>query len=155
MTFRNRTWLPLYIFALGTVLILSGCSTLNGGSEGTEGVPSPEQAQPVPAYYDFEDVPTPPELAIVPEETHVFQGEKFKAGILMLKGRVEPTSLFDYFKQGMPREGWHLMGSFHSARSVLVFDKAGKFCVINIYETSLTTYAEIYVAPVSADTLSQ
>lgn len=102
-----------------------------------------------PMFYDFEDIPAPAELDLVPSDSYVFQSGGYKAGVLTLKGRVDTNSLINFFQMAMPRENWKLKGGFRYRRSVMIFEKPDKVCVINISEKMYYTYVEIYVAPTS------
>jgi len=100
-------------------------------------------------FYDFQDIPVPAELELVAGDSYVFQSAALKAGMLTFRGRVEAGSLTSFFQMALPRENWKLKGGFRYRRTVLIFDKQEKVCVINIYEKMFYTYAEIYVVPAS------
>ena len=70
-------------------------------------------------------------------------------GFLTLRGRVDPNSVMNFFASGLPREGWRLKGEFRYNRSLLIFDKPDKICVILVKEDTYYTYVEIYVSPVA------
>jgi len=100
-----------------------------------------------PLFYDFEDIPIPQEMDMINDESRVFMVGQFKSGVLVFKGRVEPNSLVDFFQAAMVREKWQLKSGFRYNRSVLVFEKPQKTCVIIIYSRLFYTYLEVYVAP--------
>ena len=102
---------------------------------------------PLPKYYDFEDIPVPFELNIDKNESFIYQTTSFKAGVLVLSGRVDPSSVVSFFSTTLPRENWKLLGGFRYHRSILVFEKGSRICLINVKESPLKTYVEIYVAP--------
>ncbi len=68
-------------------------------------------------------------------------------GFMTLRGRVEPGSLLNFFTMALPREGWKLRGQFRYSRSMLIFEKPEKSCVMLVKEGPIYTYVEIYVAP--------
>jgi hypothetical protein len=72
-----------------------------------------------------------------------------KMGFLTLRGRVDPGSVMNFFASALPREGWKLKGEFRYNRSLLIFDKPDKICVILMKEDTYYTYVEIYVSPVA------
>jgi hypothetical protein len=72
-----------------------------------------------------------------------------KMGFLTLRGRVDPSSVMNFFESALPREGWKLKGEFRYNRSLLIFDKPDKICVILMKEDTYYTYVEIYVSPVA------
>lgn len=100
-----------------------------------------------PLFYDFEDIPIPQEMDMITDESRVFIQGATKTGVMVFKGRVEPNSLVDYFQSAMTREKWQLKSGFRYNRSVLVFEKPQKTCVIIIYSRWFYTYLEVYVAP--------
>ncbi len=109
---------------------------------------SPAQSYPItPLFYDFEDIPIPQEMDIINSESRVFHMGQFKAGVLVFKGRVEPNSLVDFFQVAMTKEKWQFKSGFRYNKSVLIFEKPPKNCVIIIYPKLFYTYLEIYVAP--------
>jgi hypothetical protein len=69
---------------------------------------------------------------------------------MVFKGRVEPNSLVDYFQSALVREKWQLKSGFRYNRSVLIFEKPQKTCVIIVYSRWFYTYLEVYVAPTQA-----
>jgi hypothetical protein len=113
--------------------------------------PAPMMPAPVPQpqYIDFPDIPIPSELKLDDQNWFVVESGGFKTGILTLKGRVDSKSVMAFFQAAMPRENWKPRGGFSYRRSVLIFEKPDKTCVINLYDTLYYTYVEIYVAPVS------
>jgi hypothetical protein len=98
-------------------------------------------------FYDFQDIPVPAELELQSGDSYVFQSAALKAGMLTFRGRVETGSLTNFFQMALPRENWKMKGGFRYRRTVLLFEKPDKICVIQIYEKMFYTYAEIYVVP--------
>ncbi|MHC1730248.1 MAG: hypothetical protein AB9866_30325 [Syntrophobacteraceae bacterium] len=110
--------------------------------------PSSVPSGPRPQILDFPDVPIPSELDIRSKNSNVFQSGSMKMGFITLRGRVESSSVMNFFSSALPREGWRLKGQFRYNRSMLIFDKPDKTCVILITDETIYTYVEIYVAPV-------
>jgi hypothetical protein len=116
--------------------------------------PSAPPASPAPAsapkakFFEFSDIPIPPEINVQSNNSYVFQSGQIKMGFLTLRGRVDSNSLVSYFVGALPREGWRLKGQFRCSRSLLIFDKPDKVCVILMREETYFTYVEIYVSPV-------
>jgi len=69
---------------------------------------------------------------------------------LTLRGRVDSNSLMNFFASALPHEGWRMKAQFRYNRSLLIFDKQDKVCVIIIKEEAYYTYVEIYVSPATA-----
>lgn len=104
---------------------------------------------PRPQFYDFPDIPIPLELKVVSDDSSTFQSGNMKSGILTLRGRVDLNSVINFFQMAMPRENWKAKGGFRYRRSILIYEKPEKTCVINLYEKMYYTYVEIVVAPSS------
>ena len=83
------------------------------------------------------------------KDSYVFQTGSTKVGLITLRGRVDLNSVINFFQAALPREGWKSKGGFRYRRSVLIFEKPDKTCIINMYEKFYYTYVEIYVAPAS------
>lgn len=146
----------LMIFAI-LMTSVSGCAWFNTQtSSGTQSStqPAPTPAAATPSFYDFQDIPIPSELALVAKESTVFQGGTVKGGMLTFKGRVEPSSVVNFFMVGMARENWKHRGDIRYRKSVLLFEKPDRFCIINIRESSYYTYVEVYVVPTATGTRS-
>jgi len=116
-------------------------------------------ASPVPAspslpggakFLDFNDIPIPREISVQPDRSYVFVAGQIKMGFLTLRGRVDSNSLINFFVAALPHEGWRLKAQFRCNRSLLIFDKPDKVCVILMKEGTYYTYVEIYVSPVAA-----
>lgn len=134
-------------FVIAMVISVGGCSSLTQ-KDGTATAPSTKTASGVPAlYYDFGDVLVPKELKVHKKSSFVYQTEGFSAGVLVLKGRIETSSLISFFETNMTKDNWHLISSFKSERTMLLFQKAHRWCVINITDETFNTYVEIWVAP--------
>ncbi len=123
----------------------------------TYGPPATPPSSPAPVlpsapkakFYEFTDIPIPPELNVQSNDSNVFQAGQLKMGFLTLRGRVDSNSIINYFVSSLPREGWRLKGQFRYGRSLLLFDKPDKTCVILLKEGTYYTYVEIYVSPVA------
>jgi hypothetical protein len=114
-------------------------------SEGSK--PAAQEATSHSVTYGFEDVPTPRELAYVPKDSYVFAAGETKSGFLVLRGRVEISSIVRFFELALPRNEWIKKGSLQSGRSILFFEKPDKACIVNVYDRNFLTYVEIYIIP--------
>jgi len=132
------------------MLIIGGCA--GSGIKGGEPTPAAQKDKgPVPLYYDFGDVLVPSELKVDKDASFVFRTPGFSAGVMALKGRVEINSLIDFFHNNMTKDNWKLVSYFKSRRTIMLFNKENRWCVINITEGDFTTYAEIWVSPTTLD----
>ncbi|MGD8724437.1 MAG: hypothetical protein PVG00_10925, partial [Desulfobacterales bacterium] len=111
--------------------------------QGSSGVPA--------LYYDFGDVLVPKELKVDKKSSFVYQSGGFSAGVLVLKGRIDSSSLISFFERNMAQDNWQMISSFKSDRTMLLFQKARRWCVMNINDEMFSTYVEIWVAPTTQD----
>jgi len=139
--------MPLAAAALALLLAVSGCTGTQTKSSKPDSSASATDQGPVPLYYDFGDVLVPSELNIIKKNSFVFQTPGLSAGVLSLKGRVESSSLIAFFENNMAKDAWKKVSSFKSPRTILMFQKENRWCVINITDGDFTTSVEIWVAP--------
>jgi len=137
------------IFAI--MISSGGCSSLTKKNDQVT-APSVKSSSGVPAlYYDFGDVLVPKELKVDKKSSFIYQTEGFSAGVLVLNGRIETSSLISFFEKNMAQDDWHMISSFKSERTMLLFQKAHRWCVMNITDERFSTYVEIWVAPTTRD----
>ncbi|MBF0119831.1 MAG: hypothetical protein HQK79_13430 [Desulfobacterales bacterium] len=138
------------------VFILNGCSTLdlNPKANQTPSKYSTSSSSPAskskPAsaiYYDFGDILLPVELEVDNDATFVFKTPGYSAGVLSLTGNVELNSLITFFNSNMAKDNWKQSAQFKSPRSMMLYQKENRWCVINISRERFTTRVEIWVAP--------
>lgn len=130
------------------LILLSGCSVLKT-KENTSVETPPKVAaksENVPTYYDFGDVLVPKELKVDEKNSFVFRTPGLTVGMLALKGRVQASTLPDFFENKMPVDGWRLVSSIEGQRTMMLFKKNSRWCVINITENQFTTTVEIWVS---------
>ena len=140
--------------ALCLIFCISACSTLpseRNSSESYEAVRKKNRTGPL--YYDFQDVLIPRELKVDQKASFVYNTAGFSAGVLVLKGRVELESLISFFEKNMAKDNWLLISSFKSSRTIMLFQKENRWCVINITE-NISTRTEIWVAPTLNEPMS-
>jgi hypothetical protein len=102
---------------------------------------------PSPLYYDFEDVLVPAELKVNKKKSFVYHATDFRAGVLVLTGHVEINSLVRFFENNMVKDNWRLVTSFRSPRTMMLFEKPNRDCIISITEKAFKVEVEIWVAP--------
>ncbi len=148
-TIRQRKKVLAFI-GIGAVffLIISGCAGGKSKKSGPKSqVTTPEVKGPSPLYYDFGDVLIPNELKVNKKASFVYTSSGFSAGVLTLSGKVAISSLIAFFESNMQKDNWRIIGLFKSPRTIMLFQKENRSCVINITEKDFKTHVEVWVAP--------
>jgi hypothetical protein len=147
---RRLIWLGV-IFVNAALLI--GCTALSSDTESTSTAPEPvaRAEEDVPQYLDFDDILIPSEMQLDRDETYIVKSAGFTAGILSLKARVETASLIAFFENNMKKDNWQMVSQFKSPRTMMLFHKQSRLCLIDITEGTYYTTAKIWVAPVRSD----
>lgn len=102
----------------------------------------------VPLYYDFSDVLVPGELKIDRQASFIYQTAGLSAGVMIFSGNVEINSLITFFTNNMMKDDWQEISSIRSARTLMLFKKENRWCVITISKNDLFSMnVEIWVAP--------
>lgn len=154
MTTRGRFfWACIMVLAL--MFLISGCSALKSKKAPPKHTPSSTAtAQNQSVYLDFSDVLLPKQLKVDRDASFVFSTAGFTAGVLSLKGRVEVNSLITFFENKMPGDGWQLISAIKASRSMLLFRKQQRWCVISIIKGNMSSRTEIWVAPTLSSSAS-
>ena len=142
-----------HAWVLATLLFLiSGCTALKQDEKNTTpGSHVQKEKKDLPVYYDFGDVLIPKELKIDKNSSFVYKASGFSAGVLALNGRVEVGSLCTFFEDNMAKDNWKLISAFKSPRTVMLFQKQNRWCIINITDGDFSTDVEIWVVPSIAE----
>ena len=140
------------VIAVLLVVFISGCMNISNpflrNPEEKSAIDEPKSRKTTAVYYNFEDVLIPSELKIVQDKTAVVSTPGITSGIISLRGRVERTSLLNFFSNNMQKDNWNIVSQFISpATTFMVFQKTGKTSVITIRDEQIFTYVEIGVAP--------
>ncbi|MBG0777320.1 MAG: hypothetical protein H0S85_12925 [Desulfovibrionaceae bacterium] len=147
MSFPKKAAVLVLALSLG----LFGCTTF-GGKSSTAPVDSQDPAPSYDrgsgnTYYDFDDVLIPKEMTMQKDDSFVIETPYAKSGVMVFKGKVERLSLTKFFINNMARDGWSMRSAFKSSRTILIFEKPQKFCIVSITDGSYTTSMEVWVAP--------
>lgn len=152
---RNVRFLSVCAMLLTAVFVLTGCSALKSKRASPKNPESQSSTMAAPksknVYLDFGDVLLPKQLKTDHKNSFVFSTSGFTAGVLSLKGRVEVNSLMNFFENKMPVDGWQLISAIKASRSMLLFKKKDRWCVISIIEGRMSASVEIWVAPTLGD----
>jgi len=141
-------------FWLGVALLCftAGRSTLQTDGEGSLfPATDKKEEEPTSQYYDFSDVLIPSDLKLDRKASSVISTPGFSAGVIVMNGRVEVDSLINFFQTNMAKDNWRTVCSFKSGKSLMLFHKENRWCVISIMENNFTTNTEIWVAPTAGD----
>ncbi len=143
-----RTKLLALLLAAG--IGLTGCAGIGGstgaGADPVEGTRAPAKQY---RYVDYDDIYIPNELDYKAEDSFFIGTGSDKLGLMKFTGRVEFRSLATALTQNMVNDGWTLNFNFISSpRSVLIFSKATRFCVMKIYDGTTRTELLVDVYPV-------
>jgi len=136
------------ILALLLLLMTVSCAQMNQGA--TTAPPPPEQ-ESADYYYDFDDILVPKEMELQNNDSFILETPTLKSGVMVFKGKVEITSLTNFFINNMMKDNWQLRSAFKSNRTILVFEKMDRYCIMNITDDKFTTLLEIWVSPRSSD----
>nr|HID59348.1 hypothetical protein [Desulfobacterales bacterium] len=149
--YKQRLILLGYLGLIAFFLAGLGCtgkiSKAKGMQEGEALITRVQKKGPVPLYYDFEDILIPGELKLDKKHSFVFQNSNFTAGVLVFSGNVEVNSLIKFFNNNMAKDNWHLVSLFKSPRTIMLFNKQNRGCMININEKQFKCEVEIWVTP--------
>jgi len=135
--------LGLGLAATLLLLTLGGCAT----SPDSKGGLFAADKSSTPVYLDFGDILMPRELEVDKGASFIFKTMGLTAGVLSLEGSVDVNSLIKFFENNLTKDNWQQVSSFKSVRSILLFQKDTRWCVINITEKQFKTYVEVWVAP--------
>jgi len=133
-----------WVIGLLLVILLSvmgvGCSTTvkerQQGQPVTEATGETKGERVVTGKYYLDDVRIPDELNYKPDESMVYETQKFKAGVLRFsKYRLDVQSLIDFFNYNMVKDNWTFVNMFKGKETQLTFTKPDKTCNIRITET--------------------
>ena len=127
---------------------LSACTTRFFGDEPRDSTtPTTTAAGPASYHYDFDDILIPRDMKLQPRASLVIESPGVKAGLLVFRGRVDPVSLISFFTNNMLKDGWQMSSQFRYQRTLLVFTKPDRDCIIKIRDGRFTTHLEVWIAP--------
>ena len=138
---------PAICFGIIVLLLLTACSSTPKTTDGSEAREKNDKNAPL--YYDFGDVLIPRELELDVSSSFVYHSSGFTAGVLAFISKAELGSMIDFFENNMSKDNWQAVGTFKSPRTLLLFQKENRWCVINITDKRFDTLVEIWVAPFS------
>jgi hypothetical protein len=151
MTVKSTMGKYFAVIVLAAMPMVIGCSTMKSKKASLPSTASPANPAAAPesksVYLDFGDVLMPTQLKVDRKHSFIFSTSGITAGVLSLKGRVEVDSLITFFQNKMPVDGWQPISFIKASRSMLLFKKQSRWCVISIIKGNINTLTEIWVAP--------
>ena len=144
---RYRVGMILFGIMVALILLSVGCSSTPKSTDGSEAREKDEKNAPL--YYDFEDVLIPRDLKLNTKSSFVYHTAGLTAGVLVFTSKVDRDSLIQFFENNMAKDNWLAVSSFKSPRTLLLFQKENRWCVINITDNNWDTLVEIWAAPSS------
>ncbi len=137
------------IALVAAIFMLSGCfhtSSPQAVDSGREEMPMGATNEFEPYYPDnFSDLLIPGELSWNREKSVALNSDSFNGGILNFSGRVEVTSLMEFFSSSMKNDGWTEVGSLKSKDVLLAFTKMNSSCMIRIMEGGPIGKTDVYI----------
>ena len=149
---QKKLYPAILIFMIAVVFSAGGCSSLSKKDDKATPPASKTGSAVAARYYDFGDVLVPKELKVDKKSSFIYNTSGFSAGLLVLKGRIETSSLISFFETNMANDNWNIISSFKSERTMLLFQKAHRWCVMSITDEAFNTIVEIWVAPTTKGT---
>jgi hypothetical protein len=139
--------LKTMVIVVALMLLSVACSSTPKATDGAQAREKDEKNAPL--YYDFDDVLVPRDLTLNTKSSFVYHTPDLTAGVLVFTSKVERNSLIQFFDNNMAKDNWQTVSSFKSPRTLLLFQKENRWCVINITDNNWDTLVEIWVAPFS------
>lgn len=128
------------------VFILIGCRTLTQ----SESLPKQEALLESSPMLKFSDVPIPVGFKLMPTESYSFESTGFRAGLLKYKGKGNPDSVVNFFKEQMPMYNWCLINTVEYGQRILNFDREQESCIINLLPKGNSITITISIGPKSS-----
>ncbi len=135
------------IMALAVLALLAGCEGTLQRNKQSSPAPVTKQQEPMGSYHEFEDVLIPKEMELDTKRSFVFETPQYKTGILVYEGRVEAVSLSNFVEKNMIQDNWRMRSKIKYNRTIMVFEKPDRDCIINIEDETFKTALEVIVAP--------
>jgi hypothetical protein len=101
--------------------------------------------RPVQQRSEFEDIPVPKGLVLMPDKSTIIESPSVKAARLVYRGRIEPGSLAISMRSTLEANGWRNVSSTMTGQhgAMQVFEKGGNSLQVQIWEGLWFTYVEL------------
>ena len=135
------------VLPLLLLMLSSSCSTFTGGDNTDPSTPPP----PDYIYYEFPDVPIPRDLSRDESDSFIVDSPPLKSGVMVFSGTYDRPTLLDFFMAAMPNNGWTMRSVFKASRSLLIYTKSNRYCVISLTPSYfIKTRVEIWMTTVDS-----
>ena len=142
---HNKKAVKFFPFIVAvSLLFISGCFPIRSDTQNAS-AQLVKNRKKMPVYHDFDDILVPSRYKLNKKSTFVFQTPGLMAGVLVFKGKIKLSADINFFNENMLRDNWNLVTSFKSPRTMLIYNKENRWCVINI--SIKESKMEIWVAP--------
>ena len=137
---------------LASAILACSLVAMQGCSGSSLSIPNPFEPDPPSnvneVYYgEFPSVPIPKDMTEVAKYTAVMQSpDGAKTGLQVFEGRIDRQSLVTAMVHNMNRQGWQLRSIFRAQRSILLFEKGDRNCIVAVTDSSNLATMEVWVA---------
>ena len=138
----NMPRIFLTMLAFVALLLPMGCTSKTSDDEAM--APADIKEQPFFARV-YRHVQIPPGFEFIDKKSNFADTKSFRGGVLRFEGRREINSVAEFFKNNMPKHQWDRVYMDTGERMLQAYIKDNKTCMIQIYESTLTTVVEIFV----------
>lgn len=145
-TRKNLASMPAMVLC-ASILLTAGCAQMNPWAPVDSSSPGSATQSSSEPYYptDFRDLLIPGEMELARDNSMLIKTDSFFGGILNFTGRVEVSSLTNFFISSMVNNHWKMTGSIEGKTVLLSFIKPQETCMINIVEGGYGLKTNIYV----------
>ncbi|MBW1982972.1 MAG: hypothetical protein JRJ12_17370 [Deltaproteobacteria bacterium] len=144
--YHQRPFTLVFIAFLFLALPWSCTKTINSNS----GELDQGEASPIITSHEFPDVPVPRELTMDQRQSFVYSAPGLATGLMVYDGNVDYDSLVQFFQRELRAQGWNLQATLKYPRTMLLYHKDDRICLITMRTGTFKVHVEIWVAPVQA-----
>lgn len=132
---------------LMVVFVFGGCRTLDGKMGGASAKKANSVEVKAPVYHPFKDILIPGDFKEKKKYSSVTGKGVNATGFVSFYGPVDLASAVNFFSIRMLGDGWVQVTMAKTPLStILVFNKAARWCTIDLSETNFTTDLKIAVS---------
>ena len=138
---KSLRWLFCLVFIS---LLLTACVKSGGNSD--EMTKSAVRPTAEPFFSQaYRQILIPDGLSFDSKQSTFVETKSFSGGVLRYTGRIEVTSLAEFFRNTMPKNKWQQVYLGTGLPMLQAYIRNGKTCMIRISESTFTTLVDIYI----------